>query len=56
VGLGTLAAMYASWRIAGRDLATTATSRRRAQVSAASFALVCGVAAMVLYVLMNAAD
>ncbi len=56
VALGTLAAMYASWRIAGRDLAGISTTPRRAQVSAATFALVCGVAAMALYVLMNAAD
>ncbi|MHB8827573.1 MAG: 4Fe-4S binding protein [Acidimicrobiales bacterium] len=56
IAAGTLAAMYASWRIAGRDLARIATSRRRVQVSAATFALVCGIAAAVLYVLMNAAD
>jgi polyferredoxin len=54
--LGTVAAVYTSWRIAGRDLAGLATSRRRVQISAASFALLCGVAAMVLYILMNAAD
>ena len=54
--LGTMAAVYASWRIAGRDLAAIATSRRRVQVSAAGFALICGVAAIVLYILMNAAD
>ena len=56
IAAGTLAVMYASWRIAGRDLAGIATSARRVQISAATFALICGIGAAVLYVLMNAAD
>ena len=53
---GTLAAVWASWRIAGRDLAPVGTSKRSVQVSAATFALAIGVITAVLYVLMNAAD
>ncbi|HQT99232.1 MAG TPA: 4Fe-4S binding protein [Acidimicrobiales bacterium] len=54
--LGTLAAMWTTWRIAGRDLAPVSSRRRAVQVSATSFALALGVATAVLYVLMNAAD
>ncbi len=53
---GTLAAMYTSWRVAGRDLAGLSTSRRRVQVTAAGLALALGVITAVLYVMMNAAD
>ena len=53
---GTLAAMWTSWRIAGRDLAPIGRSRRSVQIGAAGFALALGVFTAVLYVLMNAAD
>jgi NosR/NirI family nitrous oxide reductase transcriptional regulator len=56
VALGTLAAMWTSWRVAGRDLATASRSRHTVQISAASLALILGVVVAVLYVLMNAAD
>ena len=56
VGAGTLAAIWTSWRIAGRDLAPISSHRRGVQISAASFALVVGVATALLYVFMNAAD
>ena len=56
VALGTLAAMWTSWRVAGRDLATPSRSRFAVQISAAGVALVLGVVVAVLYVLMNAAD
>ncbi len=53
---GTLAAMWTSWRVAGRDLAPISRRPRAVQVSAATFALVLGIVTAVLYVLMNAAD
>ncbi len=53
---GTLAAMWTSWRIAGRDLAPVGGNKRVVQISAASFALALGVVTAVLYILMNAAD
>jgi len=53
---GTLAAMWTSWRIAGRDLAPVGGNKRVVQISAAGFALALGVFAAVLYVMMNAAD
>lgn len=56
IGLGTLAAMWASWRIAKRDLAPLTDFRRGVQVAAVSLAAMCGVIASVLYVLMSAAD
>ena len=56
ITLGTLAAMWTSWRIAGRDLVAPSRSRRAVQISAASLALVLGVVVAALYVVMNAAD
>ena len=56
MALGTGAAMWTSWRIAGRDLVPVGGRRRVVQVSAASFALALGVVTAVLYVMMNAAD
>ena len=56
VAMGTIAAMWASWRIAGRDIAPAGGNKRVVQVSAATFALALGVLIAVLYVLMNAAD
>ncbi len=54
--LGTLAAMWTSWRVAGRDLAPVSRHPRAVQVSAAGFALALGIVTAILYVLMNAAD
>gem|GEM_PF-471302 len=56
VALGTLAAMWASWRIAKRDLVPLTDHPRGVQVAAVSLAAVCGVIASVLYVLISAAD
>jgi NosR/NirI family nitrous oxide reductase transcriptional regulator len=56
IALGTLAAMWASWRIAKRDLAPLTSRPRAVQIAAVSLAAVCGVAASVLYVMMSAAD
>jgi len=56
MALGTAGALWATWRISGREL--VAISRGKAGVRAASLGLVllCGIAAAVLYVLINAAD
>ena len=56
VALGTFAAMWTSWKVAGRDLVAVSAHRRSVQFSAAGLALIAGVAAAGLYVLMNAAD
>ncbi|HEX7405235.1 MAG TPA: 4Fe-4S binding protein [Candidatus Nanopelagicaceae bacterium] len=56
IGLGTFASMWASWRIAKRDLVPLTDRPRAVQVAAVSLAAICGVAAGVLYVLMSAAD
>jgi NosR/NirI family nitrous oxide reductase transcriptional regulator len=54
--LGTLAAMWASWRIAKRDLVPLTDHPRGVQIAAVSLAAICGVVASVLYVLISAAD
>jgi len=56
MGAGTLAAMWTSWRIAGRDLAPISNYRRGVQIGAVAFALIIGVATAWLYVFMNAAN
>ena len=56
IAAGTIAAMWTSWRIAGRDLAPAGGNKRAVQLAGASFALALGVIVAVLYVLMNAAD
>ncbi len=56
IAAGTLASMWTSWRIAGRDLAPVGGNKRVVQISAATLALAIGVLVAVLYVLMNAAD
>ncbi|MDA8292695.1 MAG: 4Fe-4S binding protein [Actinomycetota bacterium] len=55
IGLGTLGAVFASWRIAGRDLASISTRPGVARVTAVGLALACGVVAGVLYIAMHAA-
>jgi hypothetical protein len=56
MALGTAGGLWATWRISGREL--VAVSRGKVGVRAASVGLVvlCGLAAAVLYVLINAAD
>ena len=56
VGLGTLAAMYTSWKIAGRDLAPVARNTVAVRLATSGLALGTGVAMSVLYVLMHAAN
>ncbi len=56
IGAGTLAALWSTWKISGRELMPV--SRGGAAIRAASLTVVlaCGLLAAVLYVLMNAAD
>jgi len=55
IALGTLGAMWTSWRIAGRDLAGISSRPLAVRLVAVSLALACGLAAGILYVLMHAA-
>lgn len=56
MAVATLAAMWTSWKIARRELAVISNHPRWAQVAAPALALVCGVVAGCLYLVMNAAD
>ncbi|MDA8297167.1 MAG: 4Fe-4S binding protein [Actinomycetota bacterium] len=56
VGVGTLAAMWTSWRISGRELAPVATRPLVARLSAVGLAAGFGVLASILYVAMHAAQ
>ncbi len=56
IAMGTMAAMWTSWKIAGRELVPLNGSRRGVQWSATGLALVLGIVTAVLYVLMNAAN
>jgi hypothetical protein len=55
MAVGTVAAAWATWRIAGRDLIGISTHATGVKVAAASFAVSCGLATAYLYVLMHAA-
>jgi polyferredoxin len=55
MALGTCAAAWATWRIAGRDLAAVSTNASAVKVASTGFAVACGLAAAYLYVLMHAA-
>jgi polyferredoxin len=56
IALGTVAAMWTTWKIAGRELVPLNSSRRTVQWSATAFALVLGIIVAVLYTMMNAAN
>ena len=56
VAAGTLAALWATWRITGRELVEVSRGRLGVRLAASGLVLACGVAAAVLYVLMHAAD
>jgi NosR/NirI family nitrous oxide reductase transcriptional regulator len=56
MGLGTLAAVWTSWRIAGRELAPLSRNTLGVQAALAGLAVACGVAAGFLYVIMHAAS
>jgi len=56
IALGTLGALWATWRIANRELVPVSRSALGVRVATLGFVAACGVAAAVLYVLMHAAD
>ncbi len=56
IGLGTLAAVFTSWKIAGRDLAAVTAHPTAARLTAVGLALACGLGAAILYVAMHAAS
>lgn len=56
VTLGTLAAAWAAWRIADRELASLCAHPRAVQVASTGLVFLLGAAAAVLYVLMHAAS
>jgi polyferredoxin len=56
VGLGTIGSLWATWRIANRELVQVSRSAAGIRVAALSLVLVCGIAAAWLYILINAAD
>ena len=56
VGLGTAGSLWATWRIANRELVPVSRSATGVRVAALSLVLVCGIVAAWLYVLINAAD
>ncbi len=55
IAIGTLAAMWTSWRISGRELTAIATRPLLARFSAVGLAAAFGLLASVLYVAMHAA-
>ncbi len=56
VALGTAAAMWSTWRIAGRELVPISRGPVGVRAVTTVLALACGLAAAWLYVLINAAD
>jgi hypothetical protein len=56
IALGTLGALWATWRIANRELVPLSRSTLAVRVTTLGLVAVCGVAAAVLYVAMQAAD
>jgi hypothetical protein len=54
--LGTVGALWATWRIAGRELVPVSRSVAGVRVATVGLVLACGLAAAWLYVLINAAD
>jgi len=56
IGLGTVAALWATWKIAGRDLVPVASHPVGARLASLGVVLGFGVLASVLYVIMHAAS
>jgi hypothetical protein len=56
IALGTVAALWTTWRIANRELVPISRSATAVRIATLGFVLVCGVAAGALYVLMHAAN
>ncbi|MHB1486878.1 MAG: 4Fe-4S binding protein [Acidimicrobiales bacterium] len=56
IALGTIASVWASWRISGRELTAISSRPTAVRLVAVAPALACGAAASVLYVIMHAAS
>jgi NosR/NirI family nitrous oxide reductase transcriptional regulator len=56
IGLGTLASLWATWKITGRDLVQVSDHAMGARLASLGVVLACGVAAGFLYVIMHAAS
>jgi NosR/NirI family nitrous oxide reductase transcriptional regulator len=56
VALGTLAAIWSTWRITGRELLSISRSGAGVRLATLGLVLGCGAAAAVLYLIMHAAD
>lgn len=56
IALGTLGALWSTWRMAGRELVSISRGGVGVRMATAGLVLACGLAAAWLYVLMNAAD
>jgi NosR/NirI family nitrous oxide reductase transcriptional regulator len=56
IALGTIGALWSTWRIGSHELVPISRSALVVRVTTIGFVLACGVAAGLLYVLMHAAD
>ena len=56
IALGTLGALWAAWRIGNRELVPVSRGAIGVRVATLGFVLICGAAAAVLYVMIQAAD
>ncbi|MHB1986558.1 MAG: 4Fe-4S binding protein [Acidimicrobiales bacterium] len=56
IALGTVGGLWATWRIAGRELAPLSRNPIALKMASLVFVIVCGAAAAVLYVAMHAAN
>jgi hypothetical protein len=56
MALGTLAAAWSTWKIAGRELVPVSRSPIGVRMATLGFVIACGAAAAALYVMMHAAD
>ncbi len=56
IALGTLGSLWATWRIAGRDLVPVSNHAAGVRIASLGVVLACGIAAGFLYVIMHAAS
>ncbi len=56
IALGTLASIWAIWKITGRDMAPLTRSLAWMRIAGVSLATACGLVAGIMYVVMNAAS
>lgn len=56
IAVGTLAALWSTWKITGREVVPMSRGGAAVRVASLGLALACGVAAAVLYAMINAAD